>query len=249
MVSPSSSMTLKSQIELRAPSTAAHAGKIHGLESFIKQARLITSDADGQVDLDALASDATCLDSDEYSDDNVHDFCEDVVFVIKCLMELGPSLEQNLASAGRPAPSIPKSAFVLFCLSGPAEFYVSVVREKFKQASRELVERLGEANWQRHLKVRNMSKDAENNPAKGQPTARSVFQPDMTFYDSGIGTSVPAGTQYAPSETSFRTSNTEGALRSLRVPPTPLEASKGQSFRCYLCGDMISTVRTRTQWK
>ena len=249
MVSPSSNMTLKSQIELRASSTVAHAGQIHELESLIKQARLITSDIDGQVDLDALASDATRLDRDDYSDDYVHDFCEDVVFIVRCLMELGPSLEQNLASAGRPALSNPKSASVLFCLSGPAEFYVSILREKFKQASRELVERLGEANWQRHSKVRNMFIDAKDNPAKGQPTARSVFQPDMTFHDSGIGTSVPARTQYAPSDTSFRTSNTEGALRSSRVPPTPLEASKGQSFRCYLCGDMISTVRTRTQWK
>ena len=243
MVSPSSSMTLKSQIELRASSTVARAGQIHELEFFIKQARLIMSDIDEQVDLDAIASDATYLYRDEYSDNNVHDFCEDVVLVIKCLMELGPSMEQNLASAARSAPSIYKSAFVLFCLSGPAEFYVLLVRDKFKQASRELVERLGEANWQRHLKVRKMFGDTENKPAKGQATARSVFQPDMTFHDSGIGTSVP------PSDTSFRTSITEGGSRSLRVPPTPIEAANGESFRCYLCGDMLSTVRTRTQWK
>ena len=207
------------------------------------------SGVDEQIDLDALASDATYLDRDGYSDDNVHDFCKDVVFIIKCLTELGPSLEQNLASARRPAPSTSNSAFVLFCLSGPAGFYVSLVRDKFKQASKELVERLGEANWQRHLKVRNMMGDPENNLAIGQETARSVFQPDMTFHDSGIGTSVPAWTQYAPSHTSFQTSNTEGGLRSLRVPPTPLEATNGKSFRCYLCGDTLSTIRTRTQWK
>ena len=234
---------------MQASSTVARARQIDELESFVKQAKLIMSDVDGQVDLDALASDATCLNRDEYSDDNVHDFCEDVVFIIECLMELGPSLEQNLASAGRSAPSISKSAFVLFCLSGPAEFYVSLVRDRFKPASRELVERLGEANWQRHVKVRNMFGDTENDPAKGQANARSVFQPDKTFHDSGIGTSVPAGTQYAPSNTSFRTSNTEGALRSLRVPPTPIEATNGKSFRCKYCGDMVSTVRTRTQWK
>lgn len=207
------------------------------------------SDVDGQVDLDALASDATCRDRDEYPDDNVRDLCKDVVFIIKCLMELGPSLEQNLASAGRSAPSTSKSAFVPFCLSGPAEFYVSLVRDKFKKASKELVERLGEANWQRHLRVRKFFGDPEKNRVKGQATARSVFQTDKTFRDSGIGSSVPAGAQYAPSDTSFRTSNTQGALRSLRVPSTPLEAADGKSFRCYLCGDMLSTVRTRTQWK
>ena len=207
------------------------------------------SDVDGQVGLDALASDATSLDRDDCSDDDVHDFCEDVVFTIKCLTELGPSLEHNLASAGRSDASISKSAFVLFCLSGPAGFYVSLVRDKFKQASKELVERLGEANWQRHSKVRNMMGDPEKNPTKGQETARSVFQPDMTFHDSGIGTSVTARTQYAPSHTSFRTSNTEGRLKSLRVPPTPPEAIDGKPFRCYLCGNMVSTVRTRTQWK
>ena len=215
----------------------------------MEQAKLIVSDVDRQVDLDARSSDATCLDRDEYSDDNVHDFCEDVVFIIECLMELGPSLEQNLASAERSTHSVSKSASVQFCLSGPAGFYVSLVQDKFKKASRELVERLGEANWQRHLKVRNMFGDAENDPAKGQATAHSVFQPDMTFQDSGIGTSVPAGTQYAPSDTSFRTSNIGGALRSLRVPPTPIEATNGKPFHCKYCGDMVSTIRTRTQWK
>ena len=207
------------------------------------------SDVDGQVDLDTLASDATWLDRDVYSDDNVPDFCEDVVFVVKCLMELGPSLEQNLVSTGRSAHSVSTSASVLFCLSGPAESYVSLVRDKFKKASRELVERLGEANWQRHLKVRNIFEGTENDSAKDQATARSVFQPDMTFHDSGIGTSVPAGTKYAPSDTSFRTTNTEGPLRSLRVPPTPIEATNGKSFRCRYCGFIVSTVRTRTQWK
>ena len=207
------------------------------------------SDVDEQVDLDALASDAKCLNGDGYADDDSHDFYAEVVFTIGCLMELGPSLEQNLASAGRSDPSISKSSIDLFCLSGPAGFYVSLVRDKYKQASKELVERLGEANWQRHLKVRNMMEDPENNLAKGQETARSVFQPDTTFHDSGIGTSVPARTQYAPSHTSFRTSNTEGGSRSLRVPPIPLEATDGKSFRCYLCGNMLSTIRTRTQWK
>ena len=203
------------------------------------------SDVDGQESLAAPASDTKCLDRDDRSDEDIDDFCEDVVFIIKCLTELGPSLEQNLASARTSDSSIFKSAFALHCPSGPAGFYVSLVREKFKQAPEGLVERLGEANWQRHLKVRNMMEDAKNNPAKGQNTARS------TFHDSGIGTSVPARTQYAPSHTSFRTSNTEGGPSSLRVPPIPLEAAQGKSFQCHLCGDRLRlpTIRTRTQWE
>ena len=201
------------------------------------------SAVDGQENLNGLAGDAECLDRDGYSDDDIDDFCEDVAFTIKCLMELGPSLEQNLASARRSDFSIFKSASVLHCPSEPAGFYVSLVREKFRHASEGLVKRLGEANWQRHLKVRNMMEDAKNNPAKVQDTARS------TFHDSGIGTSVPVRTQYAPSHTSFRTSNTEGGPNSLRVPPTPLEAAQGKPFQCYLCGDILSTIRTRTQWE
>ena len=207
------------------------------------------SDVDGQESLDAPASDTKCLDRDGHSDEDIDDLCEDVVFIIKCLTELGPSLEQNLALANRPDHSSSKSASVLLCPSGPGGFYVSLVRDKFKQASKSLVERLGEANWQRHLKVREMIQDPENNPAKGQKTARSVFRPDTIFHDSGIGTSVPARTQYATSHSSFRTSNTEGEPSCLRVPPTPLEATDGKPFPCYLCGDMLSTIRTRTQWK
>ena len=198
---------------------------------------------------DVLPGDTNCLDREDYSDDDMAEFCEDVAFTIKCLMELGPSLQQNLASAGRPPPPVSESTFSLPCPSGPAAFYVSLVRDKFKRASKGLIERLGEANWQRHVRVRNIMEDLENNPAKGQDTARSVCQPDTTFHDSGIGTSVPAWTEYAPSHTSFRTSNPEGGLSSLRVPPAPLEAADGKPFQCYLCGDMLSTVRTRTQWK
>ena len=171
------------------------------------------------------------------------DFCEDAAFTIDCLTELGPSLQQNLSSARKPAPPVSQPAFGLLCPSGPAGFYVSLVRDKFKRASKGLVERLGEANWQRHLRVRNMMEDLEKNPAKGQNTAHT------TFHDSGIGTSVPGGTQYEPSHTSFRTSNPEGGSSSLRVPPAPLKATDGKSSRCYLCGDMLSPVITRTLWK
>ena len=193
--------------------------------------------------MDVLPGDTDCLDRGDHSDDDTGDFCEDITFTIKCLTELGPSLQQNLASARRPAPAVSQPAFGLLCPSGPAGFYVSLVRDKFKRASQGLVERLGEENWQRHVRVRNLMKDLEKNPAKGQNTAHT------TFHDSGIGTSIPAWTQYAPSHTSFRTSNPEGCSSSLRVPPAPLKAADGKTAPCYLCGDMLSPVMTRTQWK
>ena len=248
-VSPSSNRTLKSSVALRASSTVAHAEQIHELESFIERARFISSDVDGQEDLDVLHVETRSLDSNDHSDDDMATFCEDAAFTIHCLTELGPSLQQNLASAKNPAPPVSQSAFGLLCPSGPAGFYVSLVRDKFKRAPKGLVERLGKANWQRHVRVRNIMKDLENNPAKGQNTARSVFQPDTTFHDSGIGISVPARTQYAPSRTSFQTSHPEGGPNSLRVPPAPIEAADGKSFQCYLCGDTLSTFKTRTQWK
>ena len=202
------------------------------------------SDVAGQEKLDALAGDTEYLDRDDYSDNGTDTFFEDVVFTIQCLTELGPSLEQNLVSARRLDSSSSKSAFDLLCPSGPGEFYVSLVRDKFKGASKALVERLGGANWQRHLKVREMMEEPANSPAKGQKTTHSVFGPDTTFNDSGVGTSVPARTPYP-----FRMNNTERGPSSLRVPHIPLEATDFKPFLCYLCGNMLSTISTRNQWK
>lgn len=189
------------------------------------------------------------------SDSDSYDVFEEIGFTTTCLMEFGPSLEQNLKHAEdtRVQHSYPPG--VPFSVSGPATTYVSLVQEKFKKADYKLVERLGEANWQRHKIVREKMKKPKHFPEEYSSLARetgiasSVFRPYSDFHDSGIGTSVPVQTDYAPSHTSFQSSNTEGAQVSLRVPREPSEIGVGNPFQCFLCRCLISNVKNRVDWK
>ena len=205
-----------------------------------------------------------CTDSDDTDedsssdDDDPHNTLEDLEFSTRRLVELGPALHQNLYYVEKARLQISRPPAVPFSVSEPAWIYVSHVREKFNRAQTRLVERLGEANWQRHRDVRRRM-DAIANPnedhgdehehGQGDGITCSVFYPSVAFHDSGIGTSVPAQTFYAQSHTSFQSNDTEGEQGSLRVPDTPTEVSEGKAFKCFLCGQMLSKIKSRVDWK
>ncbi len=178
-----------------------------------------------------------------------YDLCEDIGFSIACLAELRTSLEQNLVRAEKNRSHNARPPPVSFCLSDPAKIYVSLVREKFRQAPDQLVERLGQANWQRHVGVRKRIESTIGIVEEVPKTACSIFRPYSTFHDSGIGTSLPTQTSYVPSHTSFISSNTEGEQNSLRVPPMPLEVVTGKPFQCDFCGMLLPSIKNRVEWK
>lgn len=211
------------------------------------QATLIvpgTRDEASQYDEDSGVAYDT--DRDSSSDNGSFDFCEDIGFATTCLAELRPSLEQNLSCGQKSRLESVCPPPASFCLSDPAKVYVSLVKEKYQQAPTQLVERLGEANWQRHLRVR---KRMENINSNIEEDISSVFRPNSAFHDSGIGTSVPPQTLYAESHTSFISSNNEGDSYSLRVPPMPTEVNLGKSFQCQLCGQRLTRIKNRIDWK
>ena len=170
-------------------------------------------------------------------------------------MELGPSLEQELQHAETARNQSSHLTRVPFAVSLPAMSYIKLIREKFEQADYNLVERLGEANWQRHRDVRDKIEKTELSPQErtklgGEASITcSIFRPYSDFHDSGIRTSVPAQTEYAPSHTSFLSSKPEGHQVSLRVPKEPPEVAAGNPFQCFLCRCVISNVRNRIDWK
>ena len=163
------------------------------------------------------------------------------------LNQLSTTIEQNYNRAKLRQKRAVYPPVVPFSVSGPAQFYVGLVQDKFQKAERKLVERFGEANWQRHVNIRNQL-DSET-PAAEESAAHSLFRPHSAFYDSGIGTSVPAHTTYAASHTSFRTSASESARGSIRVPSTPVEVDAGKPFQCFLCKMTLSHIRNRIDWK
>ena len=230
---------------------------VQELKYLVEQTKVITSirshaaapngsDWAGEADTD---------EDDSSDDDDTTNIAEELRLQTQRLTQLGPVLEQNLVSARKVRTQASPPESVSFSVSGPAKIYVSLVREKYKQAQDQLVERLGEANWQRHISVRKPM-EASGDVAEEPPApvgelavARSIFRPYSAFHDSGIGSSIPAQIEYAPSHTSFQSSKTEGEGDSIRVPATPAEVNEGKPFQCFLCKCLLSNIKNRVDWK
>ena len=227
---------------------------IQELKYLVEQARAITSSQKGVV-IESAGGEEGGSDTDDDDDiseaDVTDEIFEELRLHTRWLTQLAPTLEQNLIHAENARYQTSCRRGAPFSVSGPAVIYVSLVREKFRQAQNQLVERLGEANWQRHVNVRTRIESSLDvaPPAEELAVAKSLFRPYSAFHDSGIGTSVQGQTQYAPSHTSFQSSNKEGELESSRVPVTPVEVHDGRPFQCFLCKSMLSNIKNRVDWK
>jgi hypothetical protein len=176
------------------------------------------------------------------------------------LMDLRPVLEQSLRDISKPSA---RGAGVLppeFRVTESARPYVLQVHDKFREAKSALVERLGEANWQRYMRIKAMMAATANkeHPEGVAPenvipeVPKSTFRPVSLFHDSGLGISLPSKSQYSTSNashTSFLTTETDTAKGRLRVPSTPMEVSEGVAFTCSICTQKLSRIRNRVDWK
>lgn len=174
---------------------------------------------------------------------------------IKWLTQLSPTLERNPISLPKAQATKVALCNPKFLVSTPAQYYVSLVRERYKLADERLVERLGEANWQRYLDVRHSpwlletTNEEDTRLPNDRPAADSVFRPYSTFHDSGIGTSVNHHPEDARSHTSFLSTDSKSGFEAARVPATPVEVQAGIPFRCFLCKRTLSNIKTRVDWR
>jgi hypothetical protein len=170
-----------------------------------------------------------------------------------CLMDLLPSMEDTLNLASQAKDEDQSSSPLDFHVSGPAKTYILNIFDRFSKANYQLVERLGEANWQRHIALRNgLTKEVESSDVVIEEAPKSVFIPVSLFQDSGLGTSQPAHTGYATtsaSHTSFVSSQADEGGGGLRVPPTPKAVSERIPFTCEICGQTLSQIKSRIDWK
>lgn len=169
------------------------------------------------------------------------------------LMQLTPTLEgtykQKFTRRCR------RNAFEVTSVSHEALQYVGHVREKFPEAHPEVINRLGEANWQRHERLRNISSMDEasivhQEPAVPPITAKSLFRPQSIFHDSALGSSLRTASSRAESIASHQSfaSTVDGAARNAkRVPQMPI-INWGEPFNCPFCLVSIS-CSSRIAWK
>ena len=228
------------------------------LASLLEQSEIIVSDEDTRASQHAGdESDQSDSDSEgsSYGEESLY---EKIQFGIARLMELAPTLQRNIARGEKARVQRILSSAQPFRVSEPAEIYVSMAREKFKKADLKLIQRLGQANWQRHGRIRDMMFRSEDSveekpvPHAILTTDHSTFRPPPTFHDSGLGTTISSASEYAASaasHTSFASTLEEGGRKSLRVPSMPPEIADGKSFECFICRTLQSRIRNRIDWK
>ena len=210
-----------------------------------------------RADSDSEASDSDFCSTDCASSSKVSDArvkfrsLNSIEFYTKCLMELLPSMEQTYKNACDPGLQFEEeSRIVAFHVTEAARPYVLQIHDKFRDANTSLVERLGEANWQRFIRVRQYEVPTFQEDERA--CARSTFIPASKFQDSGLGTSLPMKSSFAPtvaSHTSFVSSIADKEGSSVRVPPTPDEVAGGLPFQCSICKQTLTRIKTRNDWK
>jgi hypothetical protein len=176
---------------------------------------------------------------------------------VTCLMDLAPTFQQVMGEKDVSLED-PRNAsdIVTFHVSHAARQYVLRIVDKYKNVDHGLAERLGEANWQRYVRIQSQIQSTREGEGGDHgeigPTARSTFVPLSKFHDSGLGSSKPARSSYAASaasHTSFASTQSDAPGGRLRVPPTPPEVAQGLSFTCYICGGVLTDVKNRIDWK
>jgi hypothetical protein len=228
-------MTLKHH----GPNPATLGSEATQLRIYIENARNMVY---GDEDLDSD------LEPDLSPGDSIHAIAAEVRFYINRLMDLSPSLERTSVSSNNTS-KMSAAVGISFQVSEPAHSYVLNIRDKFPNADRNLVERLGEANWQRHERIRSTDTGTAD---KILVDAKTVFNPVSMFHDSGLGSSVPAQSSYETSiasHSSFKTGISEGQAGNHRVPTTPKEVFSGKPFVCEICGHLLKKIRSRVDWK
>lgn len=218
-----------------------------------EKARIVLSSAEDSGD---VVEDLAAMDDDGSSTPPDVRFNEEISIHIAALVDLVPTLQGLLREETQAiGEQHRRTGITTFYVTDSARQYVMQIRDKFPRASPTLVERLGEANWQRYVRIRQQmhqcegldeDQDGEDKP----PGFRSTFVP-TEFHDSGLGSSLTRGphvTRSVASHTSILSSYSGRDKGRLRAPPTPAEVLQGLPFTCWICGNEL-TIRNRAEWK
>ena len=236
----------------------SHSELVSDLENYIEQAKNVVAQD---------ASDTDSTGSLSSNDDDVRQKTlragrrlgtfevQLVARHVDLLLQLCPSIEQVYENKHTTQLSGFRDVPVLQ-VTKASDSYASAVQAKFPWADQSLVQRLGEANWERHERLRNLEKTAPDSAeqllTQDLPPPKSQFQPVSVFRDSALGGSIAPRSQSAPSAASHSSfaSSKDGAERGrLRVPNMPKGISFGESFECPFCKKWLSSIRFRVDWK
>ncbi|OAG06641.1 uncharacterized protein CC84DRAFT_1257937 [Paraphaeosphaeria sporulosa] len=129
------------------------------------------------------------------------------------------------------------------------EHFVDLISSRFPSANQELVQALGQSNWDRYNYVQRLRNSAANEPDQARTDkARSEF------HDSGLGSSAPPqsvmGSESCPAQADYAAPIVSSRAESShkRLPPLPEVARSGTPFECDICSRWVNITRTK-DWK
>ncbi|KAJ4358715.1 18S rRNA maturation protein [Didymosphaeria variabile] len=119
-----------------------------------------------------------------YNGETIEQLCKSLKNIIEGLTILSPSLE---AIADDESDEEEARAWVQLKDRAAHEYFIDIVSSRFPSASQQLVQALGQSNWDRYNYIQRLRENAIDEPTLvGTDKARSEF------HDSGIGSSAPA---------------------------------------------------------
>jgi hypothetical protein len=130
------------------------------------------------------------------------------------------------------------------------EYFVDLVNSRFPSAEKQLVQNLGQTNWNRYNYVQKLRKSVRVDLASSE-TEKAKSE----FHDSGIGSSAPEQSvviddhflvvqpEYAATNISSR-----AEVSHKRLPLLPEGARSGKPFECEVCNRILQIRRT-SEWK
>ncbi|KAL3418590.1 hypothetical protein PVAG01_10306 [Phlyctema vagabunda] len=234
----------QSQLDLGSPNRSNF--MMQDMKVLIEKAHTITSE-DHDEDTPSDSSYQELTDDPLLRTEQV---AEILMIYVDNLMDLVPSMEDTLESLNDQLED-DLAEPVKFQVSAPAQPYAWRVYDKYPRANIHLIERLAEANWQRHISLR--STEDQPHEEKDHPAApKMMFTSTSVFHDSGIGSSAPARSTYAAtvvSHSSFKSTTADKENSDLRVRSTPKEVFEGIPFICQICGSTLSKIKNRVDWR
>lgn len=174
---------------------------------------------------------------------------DEIRLQIGLLNELAPELKKNLRLHRESWSRTSHSSSGPFKVSDSARAYISWIRDKYPSAEIPLVERLGEYVWQKHVALRRQMEKTHSKTKIPSSLADCEEMSVSTFRDSAVGTSLQVKNQCSSLHASSDQGLSQTEHKSIRIPAPPLEVYAGIPFECYLCGQQMTNIKSRLDWK
>ena len=206
-------------------------------KALLRTTRLISLTDDTKLLLDEP------LEPAAYGEESTERLCTALHNMIDSLRILGSSLD---SVADDEFDDEESRAWVQLKDRAAHEYFVDLISSRFPLASHQLVQALGQSNWDRYNYVKTLRENAIE-----ESDVMLVGKTVSEFHDSGIGTSAAAqsalgrenGSEYAATVVSSRAESSHK-----RLPPLPDLGRLGEAFECEICNRKVHIKRTR-EWK